>query len=146
MSPDYIDVTQEAGADLFRRQIAGEIYMLNLLKFRDTADYSQNPELAQSEPISGAAAFQKYMDHTLPFLKVSGGNIFFLGKGARFLIGPKNERWDFVMLIRQNSLADFIAFSTNQAYLEGMGHRTAALSDSRLLPLESVTSALEILI
>jgi hypothetical protein len=27
-------------------------------------------------------------------------------------------------------------FASNTAYLAGMGHRTAALEDSRLLPLE----------
>lgn len=39
------------------------------------------------------------------------------------------------MLVRQKSLPDFMAFAENEAYLAGMGHRTAALVDSRLLPL-----------
>ena len=33
------------------------------------------------------------------------------------------------------TLADFMAFASNEAYLAGIGHRTAALEDSRLLPL-----------
>ncbi|MEO6303022.1 MAG: DUF1330 domain-containing protein, partial [Bacteroidia bacterium] len=37
--------------------------------------------------------------------------------------------------IRQNSVADFIAFASDKEYLKGIGHRTAALEDSRLLPL-----------
>jgi len=109
--------------------------MLNLLRFRDVADYSANPELMPPDPISGAEAFQKYIDHTLPFLKESGGDVVFLGKGGRYLIGPQEEQWDFVMLIRQNSLSDFLAFSSNQDYFAGLGHRTAALEDSRLLPI-----------
>jgi len=109
--------------------------MLNLLRFRDVADYSSNPELMPDEPISGAEAYQKYIDHTLPFLRKSGGDIVFSGKGGRYLIGPQDERWDFVMLIRQKSLSDFMAFTSNQEYLAGLGHRTAALVDSRLLPL-----------
>ncbi len=89
--------------------------------------------------LSGAEAFQKYIDHTLPFLKESGGDVVFLG--GRYLIGPQEEHWDFVMLIRQNSLSDFLAFSSNQDYLAGLGHRTAALEDSRLLPIvESATA------
>jgi hypothetical protein len=32
-------------------------------------------------------------------------------------------------------LASFLAFASDQSYLLGMGHRTAALEDSRLLPL-----------
>ncbi len=50
-------------------------------------------------------------------------------------IGPADERWDVVMLIKQNSIDDFFAFASNEAYLAGMGHRAAALADSRLLPV-----------
>jgi hypothetical protein len=39
------------------------------------------------------------------------------------------------MLVRQASLDSFVAFASNPAYLEGLGHRTAAIVDSRLLPL-----------
>jgi uncharacterized protein (DUF1330 family) len=109
--------------------------MLNLLRFRDVADYIANPELMPSEPISGQEAYQKYIDHTLPFLVESGGDLAFLGEGGNYLIGPQEEKWDLVMLVRQKSLSDFMAFSSNQEYLDGMGHRTAALEDSRLLPL-----------
>ena len=58
-----------------------------------------------------------------------------LGKGGNFLIGPSHERWDLAMLVRQSSVADFLAFASNQEYLTGIGHRTAALEDSRILPL-----------
>ena len=141
MTERFLEVSQEAGAALFARNISGEVVMLNLLRFRDVADYSANPELMPSDPISGAEAYQKYVDHTLPFLRDSGGDLIFLGKGGKYLIGPQEEQWDLVMLVRQNSLSDFIAFSSNQGYLAGMGHRAAALEDSRLLPLvESKTA------
>ena len=135
MTERFLEVTQEAGVALFRRNITGEVVMLNLLRFRDVADYSAKPELMPSQPISGAEAYQKYIDHTLPFLEESGGDLVFLGNGGNFLIGPQEERWDLVMLVRQKSLSDFMAFSSNQGYLAGIGHRTAALEDSRLLPL-----------
>jgi hypothetical protein len=135
MTERFLEVSQEAGAALFARNINGEVVMLNLLRFRDVADYSANPELMPNEPISGAEAYQRYIDHTLPFLKESGGDLLFLGKGGKYLIGPQEEQWDLVMLVRQRSLSDFIAFSSNKEYLAGMGHRTAALEDSRLLPL-----------
>ena len=135
MTERYLDVSPEAGAALFVRNISGAVTMLNLLRFREVADYSAHPELRPDEPISGAAAYQKYIDHTLPFLKESGGELVFLGKGGQYLIGPQDEQWDLVMLVRQNSLADFMAFSSNEEYLAGIGHRTAALEDSRLLPI-----------
>ena len=39
------------------------------------------------------------------------------------------------MLVRQSSIASFLAFASDREYLLGMAHRTAALEDSRLLPL-----------
>ena len=135
MTERFLDVTQAAGASFLSRNITGEIVMLNLLRFRDIADYSANPELIPPEPISGAEAFQKYIEHTMPFLKETGGDLLFLGKSEKYLIGPQDERWDLVMLVRQNSVSDFMAFSSNQGYMAGLGHRTAALEDSRLLPV-----------
>ena len=53
MTGRYLEVSQEAGAALFSRHIEGPATMLNLLRFRDVADYSQSPELMPPAPISG---------------------------------------------------------------------------------------------
>jgi uncharacterized protein (DUF1330 family) len=136
----YLEPTQESGRAFFLRGITGRVVMLNLLRYRDTADYSTTPELAPSSPISGEAAYRRYMEHTLPHLEASGGRILFFGRGGPFLVGPPHERWDAVMLVEQSSAAAFLAFASNPAYLAGIGHRTAALEDSRLLPLEPVAA------
>ena len=73
--------------------------------------------------------------HRLPFLTGSGGELLFLGQGGPWLIGPEAERWDCAMLVRQASLHSFMAFESHGPYLAGIGHRTAAIADSRLLPL-----------
>ena len=135
MNTTYLEPTQAAGAELFTRGITGSVVVLNLLRLRETADYSENPELAREVPITGREAYQRYIDHTLPFLEASGGELLFLGEGGPNFIGPAEERWDLMMLVKQNSLQDFLAFAQNPDYLAGMGHRTAALEDSRLLPL-----------
>ena len=121
------------------RGLAGAVVMLNLLRFRDVADYAAAPELAPAQPISGAAAYDLYFAHTLPHLLASGGEVIFQGAADRFLIGPSTERWDRAMLVRQSSVAAFMAFATHEAYLGGIGHRSAALEDSRLLPLEPLS-------
>lgn len=131
----YLEPTQEAGRALFQRGIAGPVTMLNLLRFRAIADYAANPELAPPAPISGAEAFDRYVAHTLPYLARSGGALTFLGAGGPLLIGPADERWDLVALVRQSSLQAFMAFAQDAGYLAGLGHRTAAIEDSRLLPL-----------
>ena len=135
MNEKYLMPTQQAGRAFIMRQIEGSIVMLNLIRFREIADYSATPELMPNEPISGEKAYQLYIEHTLPFLTESGGEILFMGEGGSFLIGPQNERWDSVLLIRQNSVSSFLAFESNEEYMKGIGHRTAALEDSRLLPI-----------
>ncbi|MES2330614.1 MAG: DUF1330 domain-containing protein [Bacteroidota bacterium] len=135
MKEQYLMPTQEAGRGFIMKQIKGPVVMLNLLRFRETADYSASPELIPSQPIPGELAFQLYIEHTLPFLKESGGEVLFMGRSDAFLIGPRDERWDFVMLIKQSSVNSFLAFESNEAYMKGIGHRTAAIEDSRLLPV-----------
>jgi len=137
----YLEPTQDSGRAFVMRRIQGEVVMLNLLRFRQVADYSATPELAPETPISGAEAYDLYVAHTLPFLKASGGDVMFLGAGGAFLVGPGSERWDMVMLVRQASTESFIAFASDAAYLAGTGHRTAALEDSRLLPLSEIPQA-----
>ena len=132
----FLEPTQESGRAFFMREIIGSVFMLNLLRFRATADYAASPELAPMAPITGEAAYRLYMKHTLPHLNASGGKLLFLGHGGSFLIGPAEERWDAAMLVQQQSAAAFMAFASNREYLLGMGHRTAALEDSRLLPLQ----------
>lgn len=117
------------------REIKGPVVMLNLLRFRDVADYSATPALAPPAPISGAQAFRRYIDHTLPHLAASGGELKFLGVGGSWFIGSDDECWDMAMMVGPRSLDFFMAFAANQTYLAGMGHRTAAIEDSRLLPL-----------
>jgi uncharacterized protein (DUF1330 family) len=135
--PTYLEPTQESGRAFLARKITGKVIMLNLLRFRAVADYSAFPELAPDSPISGEAAYRLYMSHTMPHLEKSGGKLILYGRGGNFLIGPSDERWDAAMLIEQSSAAAFMEFASNAEYLAGIGHRTAALEDSRLLPLEA---------
>lgn len=135
MEQTYLEASQTGGAALFSRHITGAVIMLNLLRFREIADYSQHPELMPSQPVSGAEAYRLYIERTLPLLRRTGGELVFLGDGGHYLIGPDEERWDMAMLVRQNSLQDFMGFASDPEYLAVAGHRTAALLDSRLLPL-----------
>jgi uncharacterized protein (DUF1330 family) len=132
----YLEPTQESGRAFFMRGMTGRVVMLNLLRYRALADYSATPQLAPASTITGEEAYRLYMEHTMPFLEQSGGRLIFFGRGGGFLVGPENERWDAVMLVEQASTAAFLAFASDVDYLAGIGHRTAALEDSRLLPLQ----------
>lgn len=131
----FVDPSHENIQALLDRAIDGPVMMLNLLRFRDVADYSEHPHLAPAEPITGRDAYDRYVRHTQPFLEATGGSVVMIGEGGNFFVGPIEERWDLAMLVRQNSVADFFSFASNPDYLTGTGHRTAAVEDTRLLPL-----------
>jgi hypothetical protein len=131
----YLEPSDESARRFLERDIKGSLMMLNLLRFRDVADYSRFPQLAPPEPISGREAYDRYVRHTIPFLNASGGTLEFFGTGGHNFVGPAEERWDLVMLVRQASVTSFLAFASNEDYLAGIGHRTAALEDSRMLPI-----------
>ena len=131
----YLNVTQDAGREFFLSGKAEPIVMLNLLRFREVADYAASPDIALAHPVSGREAFDVYVAHTLPFLFASGGDLLFMGDAGPWLIGPAGESRDCAMLVRQASTDSFLAWNTDPEYLKGIGHRTAALADSRLLPL-----------
>lgn len=136
MPRPYIDATQEAGKAFYQRQIPGPIVLLNLLRFREVADYSHHPGLAPPQPISGREAYQLYMTEVLPLLKQAGSEVLFSGRGGNLLIGPPEAVWDLVLLVQHQSVKKFLEFAADQAYLRIAGHRTAALEDSRLLPIK----------
>ena len=138
MSPShrsYLEPTQASGQALVQRRIEGPVVMLNLLRYREVADYSASPELAPEAPISGEAAYGLYVEHTRPLLRRAGGEVLFFGRGGGLLIGPEEARWDVAMLVRHASVEAFLGFARDPQYLAGAGHRRAALEDSRLLPL-----------
>jgi uncharacterized protein (DUF1330 family) len=132
----YIEAGPEAGKEFYRNfHQKGTIVMLNLLRFKQVADYSGLEEIKPENNLSGEKAYELYMEHTLPLLKEAGSKIIFYGSSQNFVIGPENEKWDKVLLVRHESAAKFIEFARNREYLKYAGHRTAALEDSRLLPM-----------
>ncbi|MEL6650534.1 MAG: DUF1330 domain-containing protein [Bacteroidota bacterium] len=135
MRKSYINATRDAGIAFVKRQIKGEVVMLNLLKYRETADYAESPELAPETPISGAEAYRLYMKFTTPLLEKAGASVLYAGKAGGHLIGPEEEDWDLMLLVKHKSVDAFLAFANDPEYQKTAGHRGAALLDSRLLPI-----------
>lgn len=135
MKETYLDVTQESGRIFFTSNIEGPIVMLNLLRFNDIADFSTCPELKRDIQISGRACYKMYMKHTTSFLKKAGGELLYFGNTQPYVIGPLEEEWDMMLLVKHTSKEEFLKFATNEEYLKIKGYRTAALADSRLMPI-----------
>lgn len=135
----YINTTPEAGKEFYQKFYnKGKIVMLNLLKFREKADYSNLEALQPNEEISGEEAYQLYIENTLPELKKAGGRVIYYGKSGSFLIGPESEKWDAILLVEHASVMKFMQFAQNEDYLKTAGHRTAALENARLLPSTAI--------
>ncbi len=132
----YITPTSESIAALIGRGLTGPVRMLNLLRFRDEADYSASPGLAPDEPISGAEAYAIYSAHTIPLLTNVGGKVIFVGDGGPLLVGPPDVVWDQVLIVEYPTIDAFLAMTQDARYAAGAGHRSAALADSRLLPMQ----------
>tara|TARA_R110002167_G_scaffold115853_14_gene290509 strand:- start:739 stop:1167 length:429 start_codon:yes stop_codon:yes gene_type:complete len=131
----HIAVNPEAGKQFYQDfHDKGKIVMLNLLKFRPKADYSNLEHLKPKSEISGEEAYRLYMESTLPEIKKAGSRIIYYGKSKDYLIGPASEQWDAVLIVEHASVTRFMEFAQNKDYLKTAGHRTAALEDSRLLP------------
>ncbi len=136
---NHITPTPEAGKQFYQSfHDKGKIVMLNLIKYKVTADYTGLDSIKPAQSLSGKEAYKLYMNHTLPALEKAGGRLLFFGKSNAFLIGPESETWDAVLLVEHQSVEQFMAFAQDADYLKTMGHRTAALEDSRLLPISQL--------
>ncbi|MBK6799170.1 MAG: DUF1330 domain-containing protein [Acidobacteria bacterium] len=107
-----------------------EITMLNLLRFREQAAY---PEGSPHPPCSGREAYNRYSEVSIRTIAEVGGGVFWLGKAAATVIGPADESWDLVILVKYPSIGAFLTMLALPHYQQASTHRTAALLDSRLI-------------
>ena len=142
---NYISATPSSGKTFYQEfHGKGKIVMLNLLKFRKQADYTNFEQLQPKNQLTGEQAYQLYMQNTSHELEKVGSKILYFGKCHSFLIGPESENWDAMLLVEHQSVVTFMEFAQNKEYLKNAGHRTAALEDSRLLPSTKIIESFSI--
>lgn len=112
----------------------GAVTMLNLLRYRDDADYNAHPD---ETPCSGREAYARYAARALDCVREAGGRVVFQGAAAACVIGPDDEAWDDVLLVEYPSVEAFLAMIRAPRYQAFVHHRTAALADSRLVPISA---------
>ncbi|MEE4021929.1 DUF1330 domain-containing protein [Gordonia sp. PKS22-38] len=141
MSSDLLPPADRRSIDPRRDQFAQvaqlptdqPVTMLNLLRYRAEADYSHAQELAPDEPITGAEAYRRYGAAAMPHIEKTGAQVLFHGDGGPTVIGPDDEQWDSMLLVRYPSPQAFLDMVTDPEYQSLSRHRTAALADSRLI-------------
>lgn len=104
------------------------VVMLNLLRFRDRADY---PDDAPER--TGREAYSLYMAEAAACVKAVGAEVIWSGRSVGSLIAPPDESWDQVLLVRYPSIDAFMAMIESPEYKGVVKHRTAAIRDSRLV-------------
>ena len=105
------------------------IRMLNLLKFREFAQYSDGTDTG----LSGAEAYQRYAAEVVPIIRKAGGEIVFSGQANTLVIGDGELEWDMVSIAEYPSVTAFLGMTSSDEYQKIHIHRDAGLEHQLLV-------------
>jgi uncharacterized protein (DUF1330 family) len=105
----------------------GPIQMLNLVRYRDAAEYDDGRQR------SGAEAYAEYGRASAAVFARVGGRILWRGRPELILIGPPEAHWDLAFIADYPDASAFADMMRDPEYQRAVIHRTAALADSRLI-------------
>lgn len=114
---------------LMERKPEGSVYMLNLLKFKERAEYADGRET----DLSGEAAYMLYGAGVTKIINEMGGDFVFSGKANVLVIGDGELEWDSVAIVRYPSLDHFTRMVASEAYQAIHVHREAGLEHQVLI-------------
>ena len=114
---------------LAKRKPEGPLYMLNLLKFKEKAEYADGRET----DLSGEQAYTLYGQGVAKLILEMGGGFEFVGKANTLVIGDGDLEWDQVAIVRYPSFEHFGRMTVSKAYAEVHVHRDAGLAHQILI-------------
>jgi uncharacterized protein (DUF1330 family) len=103
--------------------IESPISMVNLLKFKEKAEY----EDGRDTNLSGKEAYMIYGIEVQEHLKKVGGEIVFGGEISRLMLGEVEDLWDNVAVARYPSRTAMLEMMMDPDYQESEKHRSAGL-------------------
>ena len=111
------------------------VYMLNLLRFRETALYQDGRD---EPPCSGREAYyERYIPAFRRLIGERAPQRVFAGNALAKLVGPAGARWDIVAVNEYADFATFRAIVDTDAYRnEAQPHRLAALDEFHMFMLD----------
>lgn len=132
MTEIYIDPSR-ANFEVFKSLPRDEpIHMLNLLLYRQVADYPEGHEHA-GQGWSGRRAYEEYGRTSGPIFRRVGGSIVWRGMFETVVTGPEAMRWHDGFVAQYPNAAAFLEMIKDAEYQQAVVNRTAALDDSRLV-------------
>ena len=99
------------------------IYMVNLLKFRDKAEYEDGRETN----LTGQEAYLIYGQEVQKHLKKVGAEPIFSGRVERLMLGEVGELWDVIAIAKYPSRKAMMEMIMDADYRESEKHRAAGL-------------------
>ena len=114
---------------------AGPIFMVNLLKFKERAEYEDGRET----PLSGLEAYALYAAEVAKVITQVGGKLIFGANVERLMLGEVEELWDQVGIAMYPTRAAMFEMIQLPEYAEISVHRTAGLAGQ--LNIETVAPA-----
>lgn len=108
----------------------GPVLMLNLLRYREQANYEADSGEA---PCSGREAYERYGARVLGLIERVGGKPCLSASSLATVIAPDSEQWDDMIIVRYPSVAAFKSMIFSEDYQAISFHRDAGLADSRLV-------------
>ena len=135
MADSYIDPSPanfQAFKDLPRDE---PIHMLNLLEYREQAEYPQGHEHA-GKGWSGRRAYEEYGKTSGPIFRRVGGTMVWRGAFQTVVTGPDAKRWHEGFIAHYPNAGAFFEMIKDPEYQQAVVNRTAALVDSRLMRFE----------
>ena len=103
--------------------IESPISMVNLLKFKEKAEY----EDGRDTNLSGKEAYMIYVIEVQEHLKKVGGEMVFGGEISRLMLGEVEDLWDNVAVARYPSRTAMLEMMMDPDYQESEKHRSAGL-------------------
>lgn len=116
----------------------GPICMVNLLKFRDTAQY---PDGSDAD-LSGRDAYARYAEAVTRLVVDHGGALVFSGDVSRLMLGEMDELWDQVAIARYPSRQAMLEMMMSPQYQAIHVHREAGLAGQ--LNIETLNASLPV--
>ena len=101
----------------------GPIYMVNLLKFRESALY----EDGRACDLTGVQAYAIYGKAVSELVRELGGTMVFSGTVSRLMLGEVEDLWDQVAVVMYPSRAAMLDMVMSDAYQDIAVHRDAGL-------------------
>ena len=108
----------------------GPVVMVNLLRFKPTAD-------APDGSLSGEDSYRRYAEKMIAFVESKGGRVIWSGRIDSQVIGDGGEAFHLVGLVEYPSRRAFVEIATDPYVQEIGAHRASGLEGQWLLAATS---------